>query len=117
MARRLWERRAKGSDDAAMFTTPLGTPLDDSCLRKILSRAGKAAGVPWVTPHTLASMLSAEGRNAKQVAAWLGHRDPAFTIRTYLHLLDDGLGGADFLDGLATGESSLIEDSRRRIAG
>jgi integrase len=53
----------------------------------------------WVTPHrfrhTLASLLFAEGRNAKQVAAWLGHRDPAFTIRTYIHPLDDGLAAAD----------------------
>ncbi len=120
MARRLWEQRAKSSDDAPMFATSLGTPLDDSKLRKVLARAAKAAGVPWVTPHTfrhtLASILFAEGRNAKQVAAWLGHRDPAFTIRTYIHLLDDGLGAADFLDGLVTGELSRSGDSQRRIA-
>jgi hypothetical protein len=34
----------------------------------------------------------------KQVAAWLGHADPAFTLRTYVHLMDDGPGDADFLD-------------------
>jgi hypothetical protein len=34
----------------------------------------------------------------KQVAEWLGHADPAFTLRTYVHLLDDGAGDADFFD-------------------
>ena len=31
---------------------------------------------------------------------WLGHADPGFTIRTYIHLMDDGLGDTGFLDGL-----------------
>ena len=34
----------------------------------------------------------------KQVAEWLGHADPAFTLRTYIHLIDDGVGGAEFFD-------------------
>jgi integrase len=29
----------------------------------------------------------------KKVAAWLGHADPAFTLRVYVDLLDEGLGG------------------------
>jgi len=29
----------------------------------------------------------------------LGRSDPGFTLRTYVHLIDDGLGDADFLDG------------------
>ena len=29
---------------------------------------------------------------------WLGHEDPGFTLRTYLHPMDDGLGDAHFLD-------------------
>lgn len=36
--------------------------------------------------------------NSKQVQEWLGHSDPAFTLSTYVHLMDDGLGGADFFD-------------------
>jgi hypothetical protein len=43
-------------------------------------------------------MLFEGGKSIRQVAAWLGHADPAFTLRTYVHLLDDGLGGAEFLD-------------------
>ena len=34
----------------------------------------------------------------KQVAEWLGHADPSFTLRTYIHLIDDGVGAAEFLD-------------------
>ena len=40
------------------------------------------------------------GRDVKQVSEWLGHADPGFTLRTYVHLMDDGVGSADFLDGL-----------------
>ncbi len=48
--------------------------------------------------HTCASMLFATGRNIKQVQEWLGHADPSFTLRTYVHLMDDGVGDADFFD-------------------
>jgi integrase len=48
--------------------------------------------------HTCASLLFEAGRNVKQVADWLGHADPGFTLRTYVHLMDEGLGDADFLD-------------------
>lgn len=42
--------------------------------------------------HTCASILFAEGRNAVQVQRWLGHRSAAFTLATYVHLLDGDLG-------------------------
>jgi hypothetical protein len=32
------------------------------------------------------------------VQVWLGHSDPAFTLRVYVHLLGDGLGDPDSLD-------------------
>ena len=37
-------------------------------------------------------MLFAQGRNAVQVQRWLGHHSAAFTLSTYVHLLDGGLG-------------------------
>ena len=37
-------------------------------------------------------MLFDSGRNVRQVCDWLGHADPAFTLRTYVHLIDGGLG-------------------------
>jgi hypothetical protein len=53
--------------------------------------------------HTCASLLFESGKNIRQVATWLGHADPAFTLRTYVHLLDAGLGDAGFLDDALNG--------------
>jgi integrase len=49
----------------------------------------------WVsfhTRHTCASLLSEQGRNVKQMQEWLGHADASFTLRTYVHLMDAGVG-------------------------
>jgi site-specific recombinase XerC len=48
--------------------------------------------------HTCASLLFDAGRNVKQVSEWLGHADAAFTLRTYVHLMDAGVGDAGFFD-------------------
>ena len=48
--------------------------------------------------HTRAPLLFARGRNPKQAQKWLGHADPGFTLRTYVHLLDEGVGDAGFMD-------------------
>lgn len=37
--------------------------------------------------HYSASAWLANGYSLKQIAAWLGHRDAAFTMRTYAHLM------------------------------
>ncbi len=42
--------------------------------------------------HTCASILFAEDRNAVQVQRWLGHHSTAFTLATYVHLLDGDPG-------------------------
>jgi integrase len=41
--------------------------------------------------HTCATQLFLRGWNAKQVSVFLGHSDPAFTLRTYIHLLPEDL--------------------------
>jgi len=41
----------------------------------------------------------------RQVADWLGHSDPAFTLRTYLHLMDEGIGDAEFMDHAVGGSA------------
>lgn len=103
MARRLWTLSAGRQPTDRVFTTDAGTPLSDSNLRRrVFNPATDQAGVPWATFHTLrhtcASLLFEAGRDVKQVSAWLGHADPAFTLRTYIHLMDDGVGDAAFLD-------------------
>ena len=47
---------------------------------------------------------SRRGRNPKQVQAWLGHHDPGFTLATYVHLMDEGVGDAAFFDAAVTRE-------------
>ena len=73
-------------------------------MRRVLDRATARAGVEWVSfhtfRHTCASLLFEAEKNVRQVADWLGHADPAFTLRTYVHLMDEGLGDAAFLDAL-----------------
>jgi integrase len=101
MTRLLWPRQ--GSPDELVFTGPRGLRVDRAWLgRQVLEPARDAAKVPWATfhtfRHTYASMLFANGKNPKQVQMWLGHSDPGFTLRAYVHLVDDGLGDADFLD-------------------
>jgi integrase len=138
MARELWELRkqTKAGDDALVFPSSVGTPMDLPNLRKVFAPAAKAAGVPWATFHTLrhtcATMLFRHGLNPKQVQGWLGHHAASFTMDTYVHLLPDDLPDADFLDGLTgasvqlasgalgkvgeDGDENVVPDTEHRVA-
>ena len=78
-----------------------------------MAEAGVEKGGYHRFRHTVATRLFAGGRNAVQVQRFLGHSDPAFTLRTYVHLLDRDLGGplipvqgnAKAMDGLKTSET------------
>jgi integrase len=115
MAERLraLRRDSYGGGGAPVFATAKGTELSrPNVAGRVLKPAAIAAGfvidrddgepAAWVSfhtfRHTCASLLFDAGRNVKQVAEWLGHADPAFTLRTYVHLMDEGLGDAEFLD-------------------
>jgi integrase len=118
MRDRLLARRRDSyrGEDAPVFATATGTGLSRPNLAgRVLKPAAKAVGltvevdgqpVPWPSfhrfRHTCASLLFEAGKNVRQVSEWLGHADPAFTLRTYVHLMDDGLGSADFLDQAVT---------------
>jgi len=65
---------------------------------EVVKREGKAPltrtrwGMPreegfHVTRHTFASIVLQAGETVTQLAAWLGHSDPAFTLRTYVHFM------------------------------
>jgi integrase len=80
-----------------VFTTGAGTPLQVNNLRRrVLKPPAEKAAVPWAGfhtfRHTCASLLFASGRNAVQVQRWLGHHSAAFTLATYVHLLDGDIG-------------------------
>jgi len=94
-------RRGRGEE--LIFTSVRGCRVDhDGLCKNVLKPTAKKAVVPWAGfhtfRHTCASIRFASGKNPKQVQMWLGHSDPGFTLRTYVHLIDDGLGDADFLD-------------------
>ena len=123
LARALWTARPAGAD-GPVFRTRNGTRYLDRNVRRILDPATERAGVPWAWfhtfRHTCASMLFEGGKNIKQVAEWLGHTDPAFTLRTYVHLMDEGLGGADFLDVSVSSRGRFVnelDDERRSGEG
>jgi integrase len=86
-------------EEHLVFPAGNGSPLNPANLyRDALTPAREEADLTWVGfhtfRHTCASMLFSQGRNAKQVQRWLGHHSPAFTMATYVHLLDDDIGEA-----------------------
>jgi integrase len=99
-----------------VFTSEVGTELiRGKVAERVLNPARDLVGMPWVSfhnfRHTCASLLFADGKNVKQIQTWLGHADPAFTLRTYIHLLEDGVGSADFLDdAVEVGSSPWAEE-------
>lgn len=125
MARRLFATRRGRPASARVFTSPTGERLNDGNLRRrVLIPATKAAGFghvddegkwqTWITLHTFrhtcASLLFEAGRDVKQVSAWLGHADPSFTLRTYVHLMDEGIGDAEFMDHAVGASVPLASD-------
>lgn len=57
-----------------------------------------AAKVPHIrlhdARHTCGTLLHLQGQPVGVITLWLGHADPAFTLRTYVHPTDDALKGA-----------------------
>ncbi len=100
LATALYEHHAAtewSGDEDPVFPAANGSPLmPNNVFRRVLQPAREAADLPWVGfhafRHTCASILFAEGRNAVQVQRWLGHHSAAFTLATYVHLLDGDLG-------------------------
>jgi len=81
-------------DFGLVFTTVVGTPLEERRIVTVFKDALTAAGLPrsirlYDCRHTAASLLYAQGVPELQIAAILGHTDPAFTRRTYTHLFPE----------------------------
>lgn len=80
-----------------IFSASNGAPLRaENVRRRQLKPAGEKTGVAWIGfhtfRHTAASLLFAGGANVVRVQRFLGHHSPAFTLDTYIHLLDEDLG-------------------------
>jgi len=127
--RLLEQRRDNFREDAPVFASRAGTELlPANVYRRVLAPAAISLGhfveiegsdgeprkrstVSFHTfRHTCASMLFDAGRNVKQVSTWLGHADPSFTLRTYIHLIDEGLGGPLCIDVPVEGTSTVTQD-------
>ena len=103
LARDLRRERVAASDDALVFESRRGNPPNYwNVFSRYLRPAMQEAGAPWAGFHTLrhtcASILFESGRNIRQVQHWLGHHSPSFTLDTYVHLLDEGVGEGLALD-------------------
>lgn len=117
---RALQRKAEfNGPDELVFCAANGSPLrQENVRRRVLAVAAEEAGVPWIGfhafRHTCASMLFEAGRNVKQVQRWLGHHSPGFTLDTYVHLLDDGVGGgldlAAELESVPEGDPKVCPD-------
>jgi len=84
--------------DELVFVARNGNPLrQENVRRRVLEPILQEAGVSKVGfhafRHTCATRLFAAGRNAVQVQRWLGHHSPAYTLKAYVHLLNEDLGG------------------------
>lgn len=53
---------------------------------KTLKAAAGVECAPYDLRHTFASHAVHSGASVVQVAAWMGHADPALTLRRYAHL-------------------------------
>lgn len=89
-----------------VFASSEGTPrsyhnLYNRMLKPLVKRANALAAankeggvsVPMLGFHAIrhayAARLIAAGANLKQLQVWMGHHDPAFTLKEYGHLFDD----------------------------
>jgi integrase len=77
----------------------LGAPSDPARLRRVWYRLMRQAGVPKITPytasrHAAASYLARMGVSPAVIAAWMGHTDAGFTMRTYTHARPEDLAAA-----------------------
>lgn len=92
-----------------VFTTPIGTPLDDSNLRKQFKAALVRAGLPVMRfhdmRHSAASMLAARGVHPSVAQRILGHANVNTTLAVYTHVDDPSMREAtDLMGDLYDGE-------------
>lgn len=73
---------------------PVTDDGDSSQWRKILQSAGVPHTRRYTSRHTAASVLIAHGVDPASVAAILGHNDAGFTMRTYVHGIDERVQSA-----------------------
>ncbi|NOP95113.1 site-specific integrase [Mycolicibacterium fortuitum] len=75
-----------------------GTAPHPDTLTKAWKKALESAGLPHVrlhdARHSCATLMHMRGVPVVVIAAWLGHQDAGFTLRTYAHSTNDALADA-----------------------
>ncbi|MFF0493325.1 tyrosine-type recombinase/integrase [Nocardia sp. NPDC004068] len=84
-----------------------GNPYPPDTLTDYWERICRSAGVRRIrlhdARHTCGTLMHLQGVPTAVIAAWLGHADSAFTMRTYVHSQDDALvEAAQVLQGVVT---------------
>jgi len=98
--------------DGYVACNEVGEPYHPDTLSKMWTKAVAAAGVPCIrlhdARHTCGTTMHLQGVPAAVIAAWLGHADVAFTMRTYVHSQPDALAdGAQSLARVVTIRDNL----------
>jgi integrase len=96
------ERLAAGEAYAALdyvLCDEIGLPYDPARLRRVWYRLMREAGVRKIKPYTASrhaagSYLAHAGVSPDIIAAWLGHTDASFTMKTYVHARPEDLAAA-----------------------
>lgn len=84
-----------GSQNDKVFKSPDGTDLNKDKLRTLAYRMREAAGLPNLTTHvyrhTFATRAVERGMDINALSKILGHTDPFFTAKRYVHPCPDFL--------------------------
>jgi integrase len=91
--------RGGGLVDASVYNRTIWKPA----LREAGIEANRRNGM-HILRHTYASMQLEAGTSIRALAAYLGHHDPGFTLRTYTHLMPESEDRARAAIDLALGE-------------
>ena len=100
-ARQAAEKLARGkayANRGYVVCNEAGEPYHPSTLSRLWQAAIKNLDVPQVrlhdARHTCATLMHLQGVPIALVAAWLGHADVSFTLRTYVHAQPEALAVA-----------------------
>jgi integrase len=118
LARRSWamrKNRPHATEADPLFVSPQGARLDyANAYNRILRPAMRKAGITWGGAHrlrhTTATHLIRNGASANQAQLWLGHHDPGFTARTYVHLDTNDLPDPAIFDNLLSVQGAVDLD-------
>lgn len=113
----------RGTFDGKQWKPALATAgiIPPPVKTKVLGKNGHTwTRVEWNMPradgfhvlrHTFASVVLQNGETIAKLADWLGHSDPAFTLRTYIHFLPEaGERGVAALGRLLSVTTSAIDE-------